>query len=186
MGTRVLRYVLMLFLFYVIGTGCGPALYVKQGEGFTKPDANFQDVFYDPQGHVGDEIIWGGQILNFKYVPNGVELTIRQVPLTPKGQPWRTEYTSGNFIIRVGQMLDPSKYKIREFLVVKGYVAGAETKPIGEETRNNSYTYPLITPEELHFWNVESKGTLFHCWQGMGWQGPYGWHCDDPDTTIIW
>ena len=140
-------------------------------------DANFQDVFFDPQGHIGDDVIWAGEIVNIASIPGGTELTIRQVPLAPRGMPWKTQYSHGRFVIRCDEILDPAVYQIRSLLVVKGIVSGALTKPYGKDG-DQSYTYPVVRGAEFHFWKRHGDEGLMHCWQTMGWQGPYRWKCE--------
>jgi outer membrane lipoprotein len=154
---------------------------------YERADQNFQDVFYNPQAHIGEDAVWGGQVMNFAYVSEGTELTMEQVPLNPRGYPWRTAYSAGRFIIHVRGRLDPSWYGPRTTLVVHGYVTGSVSKPLGDFS---TYTYPVVNAQELHHWDLTGDNKMIHCWEGLGWQGPYDWRCEmehfeAPDSIFV-
>jgi starvation-inducible outer membrane lipoprotein len=170
MGCKLKCVLLTMILLLV---NCG---YPSRSVGRHEPlDANFQDIYYDTPAHFGEEAVWGGEVLSIAYIPEGTELTMRQVPITPRGMPWRTAYSAGRFIIHSKGKLDASKYGPRTMLMVKGIVAGSVSKPIGDYS---TYTYPVVNADELHYWKLDGDYGLKHCWESMGWQGPYDWHCD--------
>ena len=94
------------------------------------------------------EVRWGGEILEIVNRENFSELTVLDRPLSNKGEPSTTDSSPGRFIAQIPEFIDPQEYTAERRITVRGTLAGAETREVGEYP----YVYPVVKATDWYLW----------------------------------
>jgi outer membrane lipoprotein len=188
MKTPTVMQGIMLGAALVALTGCASYPISKDLRKQARP-LTLAQVAANPGAYTGTTVIWGGRIINTVNDTNGSALYVLQLPLTHDEWPLRHAVSSGRFIARSPEFLDPQVFKSGRLVTVAGAVAGVEIKPL----QGIRYAYPIITSKQLHlwqrtppyyyypgYWGWYGPGWNMYWGQpGWGWYGP-GWDWDEP------
>ncbi len=139
---------------------------------------NFERILYNPTAHIGEEVIWGGSVIDASEVPGGAELMISEIPLEFLGEAEGPDLSRGRFIVRSQDTTLIERFKIDDLVIVTGKVEGSTSRPLGKDKQ---YTYPVISIEVIHpcyraygyGYRREGKDKL------TKFEGPF---CVDPET----
>jgi outer membrane lipoprotein len=126
----------------------------------TNPPAGLEDtlprapsagaVQADPGRYLGQPVRWGGEILSLRNHAASTEIEVYDRPLFNNAEPKPQGGDGVRFLARVGRFLDPAEYQPGKRLTVRGRVARAVTRAVGEYP----YRYPVVDVEVSHLWPV--------------------------------
>jgi outer membrane lipoprotein len=149
---RLLVDVLFLGILSILISGCSYPI-SKAVRQEAAQNLAFKDVLARPPAYRGIVVIWGGVVIKTVTRPGRSELVLSEAPLDLRGRPEGQELSSGLFIARTSEFLDPAKYYAGRKVTVAGVITGAE---LG--THNGApYVYPLVEIKELHLWREPIK-----------------------------
>jgi outer membrane lipoprotein len=129
---------------------------------------SLREVIKDPGGHQGKVVLWGGAIIESKNVKEGTRVTVLQKDLNRWGRPKESDKSQGRFIVLYPGYLDTAIYRSDREITVAGEIIGQKVMPIGDI----KYTYPVLSPREIHLWREVGKAQYPY--------GPYPWWWDYP------
>jgi len=128
-------------------------------------NATFAQVVKDPDAYKGKTVLFGGDIIETKNLPDKTVIAVLQRPLSRRGQPAGVDVSEGRFIILTSGFLDPAIYSPGRQVTVAGKVLGKEVYPMGEI----EYTYPVIEKQGLYLWPVAGPASAEPRWHfGFG------------------
>jgi len=159
------KQILPLGLILVLLSGCVTYPIAKNLQQQSKP-LTLAQVTADPDACQGTIVIWGGRIIKTVNDVSGSAIYVLELPLGGDGQPLAYANTSGRFIARSKEFLDPEVYKRGVLVTVAGAVAGLESEPV----QKAKYTYPVVTIKQTHLWTVERR----YYYEGY-YDYPYGY-----------
>ncbi|MFK8067433.1 MAG: Slp family lipoprotein [Gammaproteobacteria bacterium] len=107
-----------------------------------------EDVLQKPQAYIGRQIRWGGSIASIKNKDNETWIEIVARELSGRGRPIDGDKTSGRFIAKVSQFLDPEIYSKGRLVTIYGELAGSQDGKIGDQ----SYVFPLVNSKTAYLW----------------------------------
>ena len=114
-----------------------------------------------PDSFKSREVRWGGEILETANREDFTELTVLARPLSKEGEPSRTDASPGRFIVRIAAFIDPEEYTAGRRITVRGALAGAETRKVGEY----SYVHPVVQATDWYLWPVyERRSSDYYPW----------------------
>ncbi len=113
----------------------------------------FKDLSGSPDTYRGHVVLLGGEILNARYVKDGTQFEILQLPLEESQEPstQRSE-TQGRFLAVDGTSPDPAKFARGTRVTMVGEVTGARVQSLDE----SDYRYPTLDIKHLHVWDDRS------------------------------
>ncbi len=91
---------------------------------------------------------WGGVIVSVDNDTDRTSIEIVSRELYRSGRPRSNDYSPGRFIAIIPTFLDPSVYKTKREITVKGAVQNSKKAAIGEY----DYIYPVIDVKNYHLW----------------------------------
>lgn len=106
----------------------------------------------DTAAHVGARVILGGEVLATTPKPGETEIEILSRPLLAGDVPERSDSTSGRFLVRTPEFLDPAIYAPGRRLTILGIVRGRSERRVGDLP----YAYPVISAERIKLWPKDS------------------------------
>lgn len=101
-------------------------------------------------GHVGEAVRWGGEILGVRNEAGVTEVELYHRPLFDNAEPKPEGGDGVRFIARVAGFLDPAEYKPGKRLTVRGRLDPVVTRPVGDYP----YLYPVVAVVAHHLWPV--------------------------------
>lgn len=113
-----------------------------------QPPLPFAQLRANPEAYKDRTVILGGEILRTENLREGTRLEVLEKPLDRSEAPRLTDTTGGRFMVLCAEYLDPAVYATGRRITVAGRVLGSYTGKVGEVT----YTYPLISCEEIYLW----------------------------------
>ena len=131
-------------------------------------DLNLRQVIKDPDLFKGEVVLWGGVIIESKNLKKGTQVVILQKDLNTWGRPKESDESQGRFIVLYPGYLDTAIYRRAREITVAGEIIGRKVLPIDQI----EYTYPLLSPREIHLWR-EVRKAEYPYW-------PYPWWWDYP------
>ena len=131
-------------------------------------DLSLREVIENPTAYKGKVVLWGGVIIESKNLTEGTRVTVLQKDLNRWGRPKESDESQGRFIILYPGYLDTAIYRRDREITVAGEIIGQRVLPIDQI----EYTYPLLSPREIHLWREVRKAEYPY--------GPYPWWWDDP------
>lgn len=134
-------------------------------------DLTLNEVKMQPDAYVGRIVVWGGVIVQTTVSKQGSEMIVLKTPTGKAEPPKSREFSTGRFIARTTEFLDPAVYSEGKKVTVAGQIAGVEARPLSQM----EYAYPVITIKELHIWTKAryyyESYPFYHRW--WGWPGPF-------------
>ncbi len=131
-----------------------------------------------PERYLGEPVRWGGEILGVENQAAATEIVVYGRPLFNNAEP-RPEGGEGvRFIARFHRFLDPAEYSAGKRLTVRGRLAPALTRKVGDY----AYRYPVVKVEAHHLWPVYEpppepawlRDPYYDPWWPWGPWGPWG------------
>lgn len=144
-----MRRAAVLSLFFGLA-GCAVSPISKEVKKDLAPGVTFSDVLSRPEAHVGQKVLWAGEILDLRNAPDGSYLEILQSPADSSDAPTAPEDSEGRFIAFTGKYLDRAVYKAGRKVTVVGTVKGKKEQSLGQG--QSDYAYPLLEIERLYLW----------------------------------
>ncbi|MDD5711273.1 MAG: Slp family lipoprotein [Smithellaceae bacterium] len=158
---------------FVLITSCAPfssSLMRAADQSITLPE-----VRQEPARFLGSTVLWGGIIVDTINRPGETLITISQTELDIQKKPTHPDKSSGRFMVRTDQFLDPAIYDSGREVTVIGKVAGTQKLPLGQST----YTYVVVAADEIHLW--EKPMPQIYMGEPWPWYGyPYLLHQGHP------
>jgi outer membrane lipoprotein len=140
-------------------------------------DLQLESVRQQPDGHLGDRVRWGGQIVSVENGERETWVVMVARPLGFSGRPEDTDRSPGRFMARFDGFLDPATYKAGRELTVSGRLEAPQTRSVGAYP----YRYPVLRVEESQLWKPLPKYPAgywrypyYDPWYDS-WRHPYWW-----------
>jgi outer membrane lipoprotein len=144
---------------------CAPApIYKTTGAAVTA--APFQ-VAQTPEQFSGNEVIWGGRIVQVKVLADHSEIELLAYPLDASQRPKANDSGNGRFIAVMPGYVEPLDYPSGALMTVNGKLGGSRAGKVGEA----DYVFPLVSVAQSHVWTAEemNKGrNNVHFGVGLG------------------
>lgn len=102
----------------------------------------------DPARHLGEMVLWGGEILDLRNAAASTDVEIFARALFRDGEPRPDGGDRVRFVARVGHFLDPAEYQPGKRLTVRGRLVEPVTRPVGEFP----YLHPVVAVDIYHLW----------------------------------
>ena len=116
-------------------------------------------------------IRWGGVIVSVDNKADHTLIEIVERPLSRYGTPKITNKTSGRFIAKSDQFIDPQNIKVDQSITVSGTLIDYTTGMIGE----HEYVYPVVKINEYKIWPKNSRRSHRNYYHPY-WYDPYWGH----------
>lgn len=159
---------LLLSLTLLLLPGCVYVITKEVRREVTK-DLSLREVMKGPDAYRGKLVLWGGEIIESKNLKERTRVVVLQKDLNRWGRPKESNKSQGRFIVLYPGYLDTAIYRRDREITVAGEVIGQEVLPIDEI----EYTYPVLSPREIHLWREERKARYPHYPYPWWWYYPY-------------
>ncbi len=103
-----------------------------------------------PEQYAGMTVRWGGVIVSVENGQAESEVEVVSRPLGDDTRPLDTDQTSGRFLVRTQDFLDPMDYTAGREITVVGILDGIEQRNIGA----HRYAYPVVKATGYYLWPV--------------------------------
>ncbi|HWI57881.1 MAG TPA: Slp family lipoprotein, partial [Bacillota bacterium] len=120
-------------------SGCASYPVSKELRRQAKP-LTLPQVASNPSNYTGTIVIWGGKVIQTVNDTNGGSLYVLQLPLDCYGTPEQPGVSTGRFIARSKDFIDPEVFRKGRLITVAGEVVGTETEPV----QKIRFLYPVI------------------------------------------
>ncbi|MEN6330595.1 MAG: Slp family lipoprotein [Smithella sp.] len=134
----------------VLMSACAPVISQKTMSTVDK-NISFISLRQNPDAFKGKVVLLGGQIIATTVKADETWIEILEKPLDYRQRPSDTDQSSGRFLVRFPNFLDPAIYASGRKLTVVGQVDGKVVRPLKEV----NYTYPVLTAKEHYLWRPE-------------------------------
>ncbi len=141
-----------LVLVAVFGAGCATSPFPLDLARSADRALTVRELRSDTMAHVGARVILGGEILVTTPKPGETEIEILSRPLRAGDVPERSDSTSGRFLARTPEFLDPAIYAPGRRLTILGTVTGRSERRVGDLP----YAYPVVDAERIKLWPRET------------------------------
>jgi len=128
---------------------CAPAPIYKTGTG-TVTAAPFE-VAQTPEKFSGNEVVWGGRIVQVKVFADHSEIELLAYPLDSSQRPKANDSGSGRFVAVMPGYVEPLDYPAGAMMTVDGKLNGSRAGKVGEA----DYVFPLVSVMHSHVWTAE-------------------------------
>ncbi len=139
------KWQIVLALLLLISASACTAVLTEQVRSTADEETLFEEVFEDPNRHLGKIIILGGEILRLQYKGQKTEVEFAEIPLYRTGKPALGFDPGEHFFV-----IFP--YRVDEILLKKGKVITVAGRVIGTHTVRG-FDYPLFAYEEAYVWD---------------------------------
>lgn len=109
----------------------------------------------------GDEVLWGGTIVNSTNLEDATRLEVLAYPLDGSQRPRTSAEPNGRFLAIEQGYLETVDYRQGRVITVKGSLQEIREGEIGEA----DYTYPVVQCDQLYLWPEENRV------EDRGWGG---------------
>jgi outer membrane lipoprotein len=156
---------LLLSLILFLLPGC---VYVisKDARREVTRDLSLEEVIKNTDAYKGKLVLWGGVIIESKNLKEGTRVVVLQKDLNPWGRPKESDKSQGRFIVLYPDYLDTAIYRKDREITVAGEIIGRKVMPIDQI----EYTYPTLSPREIHLWKEVKKAEYPY------WPDPWWWY----------
>ena len=131
---------------------------------------SLQQVREHAADYLGQQMRWGGTIIETGNREATTLLTVLERPLHKGGEPKFSDDSGGRFIAIVPAFLDPQVYAPDRQVTVTGALLRTETGKVGEYP----YTYPVIQSDAWYLWPERTQPPYSYPYPG--WYDP--WYYD--------
>ncbi len=154
---NISRNSVLLFFVMVAALMLAGCAHVISKEVLKEVDTNvtFAQVSKAPDAYKGKTVLFGGDIIETKNLPDKTQVVVLQRPLGTRGQPAAGDVSEGRFIMTTPGFIDPAIYSPGRKITVAGRIVGKEVRPLGEI----QYTYPIIEKREIYLWPEEKPAS---------------------------
>lgn len=128
---------------------CAPAPIYKTSTG-TVTAAPFE-VAQTPEKFSGNEVVWGGRIVQVKVFADHSEIELLAYPLDSSQRPKANDSGSGRFVAVMPGYVEPLDYPAGAMMTVDGKLDGSRAGKVGEA----DYVFPLVGVTHSHVWTAE-------------------------------
>jgi len=135
----------------LFGAGCATAPFPAELTRSVNRSLTLAQIRDDPRAHLGARVMLGGEVLVTTPKAGRTELEVLAHRLDGRDAPERSDSSSGRFLVRMPDFLDPAIYARGRRITVLGTVAGSEERTLGELP----YAYPVIAAERIKLWPKE-------------------------------
>jgi outer membrane lipoprotein len=146
-----MRFPVLVAAAVQFAAGCATAPFPEALTRSVNRSLTLAQIRADPRAQLGAHVILGGDILATTPKAGETEIEVLSRPLNRGDAPERSDSSSGRFLVRTAEFLDPAIYARGRRITVLGTVAGSEERPVGELR----YAYPVITAERIKLWPKE-------------------------------
>lgn len=137
------RILIVSFLF--ISTSACQAVLSEQVRSTADEETLFEEIFEDPNQHLGKIIVLGGEILSLQYKGPNTEVEFAEIPLYRGGKPALGFDPGEHFFVIFPERVDETLLKRGKVITIAGRVIG--TKQV------RGFDYPLFAYEEAYVWD---------------------------------
>jgi outer membrane lipoprotein len=109
----------------------------------------------------GDEVLWGGMIVNSANLEDATRLEILGYPLDGAQRPSTSAEPTGRFMAIEQGYLETVDYRQGRLVTVRGTLTETREGSIGEA----DYTYPVVESDQVYLWPQETGA------EDGGWGG---------------
>jgi len=113
-----------------------------------RPSPTVASVQQQPEGFLGHQVRWGGNILAVHNGPQATQIEVLGRPLDDQGEPDPEAPGLGRFLVEIAGFEDPAEYPEDRRLSVAGPLLRVETRNVGEFP----YRYPVVAATTLYLW----------------------------------
>jgi starvation-inducible outer membrane lipoprotein len=136
--------VILVLLLFISALACTSVL-TEQVRSTADEETLFEEIFEDPNQHLGKIIILGGEIVRIQYKGQTTEVEFAEIPLYRGGKPALGFDPGEHFFMIFPERIDETLLKKGKVLTIAGRVIG---------TRNlRGFDYPLFAYEEAYVWD---------------------------------
>ncbi|MBA2491634.1 MAG: Slp family lipoprotein [Gammaproteobacteria bacterium] len=100
----------------------------------------------------GDQVLWGGTIVNSTNLENSTRLEVLGYPLDGSQRPDTSAQPTGRFLTMEKGYLETVDYGQGRLVTIKGALNETQKGAIGEA----DYTYPVVQADRIYLWPEES------------------------------
>ncbi|MGP1666419.1 MAG: Slp family lipoprotein [Rhodanobacter sp.] len=111
-------------------------------------------VSQSPERFSGNEVIWGGRIVQVKNFAEHSEIELLAYPLDSSQRPKANDNGNGRFIATLPGYTEPLDYPAGALMTISGKLNGSRAGKVGEA----DYVFPLVSAVQSHVWTVEEMG----------------------------
>ncbi|PIP80722.1 MAG: hypothetical protein COW84_03665 [Gammaproteobacteria bacterium CG22_combo_CG10-13_8_21_14_all_40_8] len=122
----------------------------------------------DIQSYQGTSIRWGGIIAKVENKANETWIEIVAKNLDFKARPEEDDATSGRFIIKINEFVDPLIYEQKREVTVYGQISGVIEGKIGE----HAYQFPVVEVLGHHLWPIRKPKSQRDLFIPVSYWGP--------------
>ena len=146
-----MRCLVLIAAAALFGAGCATAPFPEELTRSVNRSLTLAQIRADPRAQLGARVILGGEILATTPKAGETEIEVLSRRLDSGDAPERSDSSSGRFLVRTPEFLDPAIYSRGRRITVLGTLAGSEKRPVGELT----YAYPVVAAERIKLWPKE-------------------------------
>ncbi|OOG38382.1 Slp family lipoprotein [Rhodanobacter sp. C05] len=124
-------------------------------------------VAQSPEHFAGNEVIWGGRIVQVQNFADHSEVELLAYPLDSSQRPKANDSGNGRFIAVMPGYVEPLSYPPGALMTVSGKLNGSRAGKVGEA----SYVFPLVIAAQSHVWTpaeMEKGRNNIHFGVGVG------------------
>ncbi|MBA2410382.1 MAG: Slp family lipoprotein [Gammaproteobacteria bacterium] len=100
----------------------------------------------------GDQVLWGGTIVNSTNLENSTRLEVLGYPLDGSQRPETSAEPTGRFMAMEKGYLETVDYGQGRLVTIKGALNETREGAIGDA----DYTYPVLQADQIYLWPAES------------------------------
>lgn len=136
--------IISTLLFFISTSACNAVL-SEQVRSTANEETLFEEIFEDPNEHLGKIILLGGEILRLQYKGQKTEVEFAEIPLYRGGKPALGFDPGEHFFVIFPERVDETLLKKGKVLTIAGRVIGTR--------QLHGYDYPLFAYEEAYVWD---------------------------------
>ena len=124
-------------------------------------------VAQSPEHFAGNEVIWGGRIVQVQNFADHSEVELLAYPLDSSQRPKANDSGNGRFIAVMPGYVEPLSYPPGALMTVNGKLNGSRAGKVGEA----DYVFPLVVAVQSHVWTpaeMEKGRNNIHFGVGVG------------------
>jgi len=107
----------------------------------------------EDSGHIGDTVVWGGEILEVRNLEDHTELVVASYPLDRADRPRLKRNAGVRFVLEHPGFLEPAAFRPGRFVSVLGRVEGLDERRVGDYP----YKHPVMSAEDLYLWPADTR-----------------------------
>jgi outer membrane lipoprotein len=168
MKTNRIQRVLILSGLAAAVSGCATSPMSKniRTEAKVTRHVSFARIARNPSAYKGEEVIWGGEIVKVLNEPGASKIYLSEIPLHRSGDPVYPAKSPGTFIAKTSGTVDPELYMPGRVITLGGKITEQETGASGQ-------MMPVVTADEIHFWQLTRRESPYALWGGSSYYDQY-------------